>query len=83
MPHNLPIRYVLTDKQMEKIKPSLRMLEGAELLLTSLSNLIGKEKNLIWKEVYETYPELRNKPVRINEDKKEVIVIEQPRIVKP
>lgn len=83
MPHDLPKRYLLTDEQLKKIRPSLRKLEGADLLLTSLSNIMGEEKRLLWDTIYKIYPELRNKPVRINEDKKEVIIVEQPRIVKP
>ena len=71
-------RYPISEELFNGIIPTIRRLEGLAVVLDTLGHSIGRDKHALWERIYAEYPELRDKPLIINEFKKEIIFAPQP-----
>lgn len=67
--------YQLTDGLFEALAPIMERLGGADILLTQLSVNIGRDKNLLWETIYNSYPKLRGKNLTIDSSNKLIRVL--------
>ena len=78
-------RYPISEELFNGIIPIIRRLEGLALVLDTLGENIGRDKSDLWGNIYAEYPELRGKPLKIDEVNKEITVVqltsETPKIV--
>lgn len=71
-------RYPISEELLKGIVPTLRRLEGLSAILNTLGENIGRDKQKLWETIYAEYPELRGKPLKINEISMEINIVSMP-----
>lgn len=71
-------RYPISEELYEIIFPIIKRLEGLAVILSTLGEDIGQDKHYLWETIYSKYPELRGKPLKIDEINKEIIIVQSP-----
>lgn len=70
--------YPISEELYEMIFPIIKRLEGLAVVLNTLGENIGQDKHYLWETIYSKYPELRGKPLKIDEVNKEITIVPMP-----
>lgn len=68
-------RYPISEELFEGIIPIIKRLEGLEFVLRTLGDNIGWDKHNLWKKIHAEYPELQGEQLRIDEGKREIVLV--------
>ena len=71
-------RYPISEELFNKIIPIIRRLDGLSIILNKLGENIGMDKQKLWETLYAEFPELRGRPLKIDEFNKEIVFVEMP-----
>lgn len=71
-------KYPISGELFKTIIPILRRLDGLAAILNTLGESIGHDKQGLWETIYAEYPELRGKPLKIDELNMEINIVPIP-----
>ena len=71
-------RYPISGELFKEIIPTIRRLEGLAVVLDTLGHSIGRDKHALWETIYTEYPELRGRPLNIDEISMEINIVPIP-----